>query len=156
MESEKLIHRSDYSYFHSITTRWADNDIYGHINNVVYYSYFDTVVNQYLIEFANFNPINDSIIGFVVHSNCTYIKAIAHPNKIEAGLIVKKIGNSSVTYGIGIFKKGERTACAYGEFVHVFVDKKKTTNQDLCLKKSGRHYKKSFDINYVEVIVLFR
>ena len=66
MESEKLIHRSVYSYFHSITTRWADNDIYGHINNVVYYSYFDTVANQYLIEFANFNPINDSIIGFVV------------------------------------------------------------------------------------------
>ena len=123
MESEKLIHRSDYSYFHSITTRWADNDIYGHINNVVYYSYFDTVANQYLIEFANFNPINDSIIGFVVHSNCTYIKAIAYPNKIEAGLIVKKIGNSSVTYGIGIFKKGERTACAYGEFVHVFADR---------------------------------
>ena len=124
MKSEKLIHRSDYSYFHSITTRWADNDIYGHVNNVVYYSYFDTVANQYLIEFANFNPINESIIGFVVHSNCTYIKAIAYPNKIEAGLIVKKIGNSSVTYGIGIFKKGERTACAYGEFVHVFVDKK--------------------------------
>ena len=92
MESEKLIHRLDYSYFHSITTRWADNDIYGHVNNVVYYSYFDTVANQYLIEFANFNPINDAIIGFVVHSNCTYIKAIAHPNKIEAGLIVKKIG----------------------------------------------------------------
>jgi len=136
MESEKLIHRSDYSYFHPITTRWADNDIYGHINNVVYYSYFDTVANQYLIEFANFNPINDSIIGFVVHSNCTYIKAIAYPNKIEAGLIVKKIGNSSVTYGIGIFKKGERTACAYGEFVHVFVDKK--DNQPTSMPKNIR------------------
>ena len=136
MESEKLIHRLDYSYFHSITTRWADNDIYGHINNVVYYSYFDTVANQYLIEFANFNPINDAIIGFVVHSNCTYIKSIAHPNKIEAGLIVKKIGKSSVTYGIGIFKKGERTACAYGEFVHVFVDKK--DNQPTSMPKKIR------------------
>jgi acyl-CoA thioester hydrolase len=136
MESEKLIHRSDYSYFHPITTRWADNDIYGHINNVVYYSYFDTIANQYLIEFANFNPINDSIIGFVVHSNCTYIKAIAYPNKIEAGLIVKKIGNSSVTYGIGIFKKGERTACAYGEFVHVFVYKK--DNQPTSVPKKIR------------------
>lgn len=136
MESEKLIHRLDYSYFHSITTRWADNDIYGHVNNVVYYSYFDTVANQYLIEFANFNPINDAIIGFVVHSNCTYIKSIAHPNKIEAGLIVKKIGKSSVTYGIGIFKKGERTACAYGEFVHVFVDKK--DNQPTSMPKKIR------------------
>jgi acyl-CoA thioester hydrolase len=124
MESAKLIHRSDYSYFHLITTRWADNDIYGHINNVVYYSYFDTVANQYLIEFADFNPINASIIGVVVHSNCTYIKAIAYPNKIEAGLTIKKLGKTSVTYGIGIFKKGEKTAYAYGEFVHVFVNRK--------------------------------
>ena len=124
MESAKLIHRSDYSYFHLITTRWADNDIYGHINNVVYYSYFDTVTNQYLIEFADFNPINASIIGVVVHSNCTYIKAIAYPNKIEAGLTIKKLGKTSVTYGIGIFKKGEKAAYAYGEFVHVFVNRK--------------------------------
>ena len=124
MESAKLIHRSDYSYFHPITTRWADNDVYGHINNVVYYSYFDTVANQYLIEFADFNPINASIIGVVVHSNCTYIKAIAYPNKIEAGLTIKKLGKTSVTYGIGIFKKGEKAANAYGEFVHVFVNRK--------------------------------
>ena len=124
MESAKLIHRSDYSYFHLITTRWADNDIYGHINNVVYYSYFDTVANQYLIGFADFNPINASIIGVVVHSNCTYIKAIAYPNKIEAGLTIKKLGKTSVTYGIGIFKKGEKAAYAYGEFVHVFVNRK--------------------------------
>ncbi|MDB4851268.1 acyl-CoA thioesterase [Flavobacteriaceae bacterium] len=124
MESAKLIHRSDYSYFHLITTRWADNDIYGHINNVVYYSYFDTIANQYLIEFADFNPINASIIGVVVHSNCTYIKAIAYPNKIEAGLTIKKLGKTSVTYGIGIFKKGEKAAYAYGEFVHVFVNRK--------------------------------
>ena len=124
MESEKLIHRSDYSYFHSITTRWADNDIYGHVNNVVYYSYFDTVANQYLIEFADFKPISNTIIGVVVHSNCTYIKAITYPDKIEAGLTVKKLGKSSVTYGIGIFKKGEKNASAYGEFVHVFVNRK--------------------------------
>ena len=123
MESEKLIHRSKYSYFHSITTRWADNDIYGHVNNVVYYSYFDTVANQYLIEFTNFKPISDPIIGLVVHSNCTYIKAITYPDKIEAGLSVKKLGNSSVTYSIGIFKKDENTPCAYGEFVHVFADR---------------------------------
>ena len=124
MESEKLMHRSDYSYFKNITTRWADNDIYGHINNVVYYSYFDTVANQYLIEFADFKPISNTIIGVVVHSNCTYIKAIAYPDKIEAGLTVKKLGRSSVTYGIGVFRQGESAACAYGEFVHVFVNRK--------------------------------
>ena len=124
MESEKLMHRSDYSYFKNITTRWADNDIYGHINNVVYYSYFDTVANQYLIEFADFNPVSAPVIGVIVHSNCNYIKAIAYPDKIEAGLTVKKLGRSAVTYGIGIFKQGENAACAYGEFVHVFVNRK--------------------------------
>ena len=124
MESEKLIHRSDYSYFHSITTRWSDNDIYGHVNNVVYYSYFDTVANQYLIEFADFKPVSAPVIGVIVHSNCNYIKAIAYPDKIEAGLTVKKLGRSAVTYGIGIFRQGENAACAYGEFVHVFVNRK--------------------------------
>ena len=124
MESEKLMHRSDYSFFKNITTRWADNDIYGHINNVVYYSYFDTVANQYLIEFADFNPISAPVIGVVVHSNCNYIKAIAYPDKIEAGLTVKKLGRSSVTYGIGVFRQGESAACAYGEFVHVFINRK--------------------------------
>ena len=124
MESEKLMHRSDYSFFKNITTRWADNDIYGHINNVVYYSYFDTVANQYLIEFADFNPISAPVIGVIVHSNCNYIKAIAYPDKIEAGLTVKKLGRSSVTYGIGVFRQGESAACAYGEFVHVFVNRK--------------------------------
>ena len=124
MESEKLMHRSDYSYFKNITTRWADNDIYGHINNVVYYSYFDTLANQYLIEFADFNPVSAPVIGVIVHSNCNYIKAIAYPDKIEAGLTVKKLGRSSVTYGIGVFRQGESAACAYGEFVHVFVNRK--------------------------------
>ena len=124
MESEKLMHRSDYSFFKNITTRWADNDIYGHINNVVYYSYFDTVANQYLIEFADFNPISAPVIGVIVHSNCNYIKAIAYPDKIEAGLTVKKLGRSSVTYGIGVFRQGESAACAYGEFVHVFINRK--------------------------------
>ena len=124
MESKKLIHRSNYSYFQSISTRWSDNDVYGHINNVVYYSYFYTIANQYLIECANFNPSSAPIIGLVAHSNCTYSKAIAYPDKIEAGLSVKKLGNSSVTYGIGIFKKNENTPCAYGELIHVFVDRK--------------------------------
>ena len=124
MESEKLMHRSDYSFFKNITTRWADNDIYGHINNVIYYSYFDTVANQYLIEFADFNPVSAPVIGVIVHSNCNYIKAIAYPDKIEAGLTVKKLGRSSVTYGIGVFRQGESAACAYGEFVHVFVNRK--------------------------------
>ena len=123
MTDGKPINREDYKYFNSITTRWMDNDVYGHVNNVTYYSYFDTTANQYLIEEAGLDIHNAPIIGFVVHSNCNYLSPIAYPDKIEAGLYVKKIGNSAVTYGVGIFKKGENTASAFGEFVHVFVNR---------------------------------
>jgi acyl-CoA thioester hydrolase len=100
-----------------------DNDIYGHVNNVTYYSYFDTVVNRYLIEHGKLNIHNAPIVGYVVNSSCTYLSGIAYPDEIEAGLRVNKLGNSSVTYGVGIFKKGENNVCAYGEFVHVFVNR---------------------------------
>ena len=123
MTDGKPMNREDYKYFNSITTRWMDNDVYGHVNNVTYYSYFDTTANQYLIEQAGLDIHNAPIIGFVVHSNCNYLSPIAYPDKIEAGLYVKKIGNSAVTYGVGIFKKGENTASAFGEFVHVFVNR---------------------------------
>ncbi len=123
MTDGKPINREDYKYFNPITTRWMDNDVFGHVNNVTYYSYFDTTANQYLIEQADFDIHNAPIVGFVVHSNCNYLSSIAYPDKIEAGLYVKKIGNSAVTYGIGIFKKGENTASAFGEFVHVFVNR---------------------------------
>ena len=123
MTEDKPINRSDYKYFHLITTRWMDNDVYGHINNVTYYSYFDTAVNQHMIDKAGFVIEGAPIVGYVVHTNCNFIASIAHPNEIEVGVHVKKMGNSSVTYGVGIFKKGEDTACAYGDFVHVFVNR---------------------------------
>jgi acyl-CoA thioester hydrolase len=123
MQDGKPVHRDDYKYFHPITTRWMDNDVYGHVNNVTYYSYFDTTANQYLIEHADLDIHNAQIVGFVVHSNCNYLLPIAYPDKIEAGLFVKKLGNSSVTYGVGIFKKDEDTVCAYGEFIHVFMNR---------------------------------
>ncbi|MCW5517884.1 acyl-CoA thioesterase [Muriicola sp. Z0-33] len=123
MTEGKLVHRKDYRYFVPITTRWMDNDIYGHVNNVTYYSYFDTAANEYLIKEGRLDINNAPVVGFVVHSNCSYLSPIAYPDKIEAGLCVKKIGNSSVTYGVGIFKKGEDQVCAYGELVHVFVDR---------------------------------
>jgi acyl-CoA thioester hydrolase len=117
----KLVNRSDYKYFTPITTRWMDNDIYGHVNNVTYYSYFDTAVNRYLINHAGLNIKEAPIVGYVVNSNCNYLSGISYPDEIEVGLLVNKIGNSSVTYCLGIFKKGENKVCAYGEFVHVFV-----------------------------------
>ena len=98
--------RLNYKYFSRITTRWMDNDIYGHINNVVYYSYFDSITNKYLIEEGGLDIQNADIIGFVVASNCQYKAPVSYPEPLTAGLRVNKLGNSSVEYGIGIFKEG--------------------------------------------------
>ncbi|MDX1694456.1 MAG: thioesterase family protein [Ketobacteraceae bacterium] len=114
---------SDYRYFLPITTRWKDNDIYGHVNNVTYYAYFDTVANQYLIEAGGLDIHKDTVVGFVVNSGCNYYAPVAFPDRLRAGLRVNRLGNSSVEYGIAIFKGEGDTAVADGHFVHVFVDK---------------------------------
>lgn len=121
MSDPQPLKRSDYVRFYPISTRWMDNDVYGHVNNVTYYSYFDTAVNLYLIEEGKLDIHNASVVGFVVSSSCQYRKPVAYPERIEAGLRVNKLGNRSVTYGVGIFREGEDEACASGEFVHVFV-----------------------------------
>lgn len=115
--------RTDYAFITPITTRWSDNDIYGHVNNVTYYSYFDTVANTYLIEYGHLNIHNDQVVGYVVNSGCNYYAPVAFPDKLEGGLRVNRLGVSSVEYGVAIFKEGEDVAVADGHFVHVFVDK---------------------------------
>ncbi|WP_271409684.1 acyl-CoA thioesterase [Pseudomonas sp. Q1-7] len=115
--------RSDYRHFQPITTRWHDNDIYGHVNNVVYYGYFDSAVNAYLIERGGLDIHEGGVVGFVVSSSCDYFASIAFPDRIEVGLRVGKLGNSSVQYELAIFRQGEDEACAAGRFVHVFVDR---------------------------------
>jgi acyl-CoA thioester hydrolase len=115
--------RSDYKVFYPVTTRWSDNDIYGHVNNVMYYSYFDTVANRYLIEEGGLDISDGSIVGYVVNSGCEYHAPISYPEAIEAGVRVDRLGNSSVQYGIAIFKPGVERAVAHGHFVHVFVDR---------------------------------
>ncbi|SDG17299.1 acyl-CoA thioesterase [Phytopseudomonas seleniipraecipitans] len=115
--------REHYRHFQSITTRWHDNDLYGHVNNVTYYSYFDTAVNSYLIETGGLNIHHGEIVGFVVSSSCDYFASIAFPERIEVGLRVGNLGNSSVQYELAVFKEGEGQACAAGRFVHVFVDR---------------------------------
>ena len=112
-----------YRYFVPITTRWMDNDVYGHINNVTYYSYFDTVANHYLIHEGGLDILTSPVIGLVVESRCTYRAPLAYPDRLRAGLRVDKLGNRSVTYGIAIFKEGEEQPAAHGHFVHVFVDR---------------------------------
>jgi len=115
--------RGDYKVFYPLTTRWSDNDIYGHINNVVYYAYFDSVANRYLIEEGGLDIDDGSVVGYVVNSGCNYFSPISYPEAVEAGLRVDKLGNSSVQYGIAIFKPGEDSPAAYGHFVHVFVER---------------------------------
>jgi acyl-CoA thioester hydrolase len=112
-----------YRYFLPLTTRWMDNDVYGHINNVTYYSYFDTVANHYLIQEGGLDIHKSPVIGLVVESRCNYLKPLSYPDRLRAGLRVNKLGNRSVTYGIGIFKEGDTQAAAHGYFVHVFVDR---------------------------------
>lgn len=115
--------RSDYPYLQPVTTRWHDNDIYGHVNNVTYYSYFDSAVNTYLIEQGGLDIHDGNVVGFVVSSACDYFASIAFPDRIEIGLRVGKLGNSSVQYELAVFKDGVEDACAAGRFVHVFVDR---------------------------------
>ena len=113
-----------FPYHHHITTRWRDNDVYGHVNNVVYYSWFDTAVNGYLIESAVLDFSTGSTIGLVVETQCNYHRSVAFPDRITAGVAVAKLGNSSVRYEVGIFRNDETTASANGHFVHVYVDAK--------------------------------
>lgn len=115
--------RADYPRFLEIPTRWMDNDIYGHVNNVVYYSYFDTVINQYLIEAGGLDIHGGGIIGIAVESQCRFHRSLEFPDVIDAGLRVGRLGNTSVRYEIGLFRRGDEEPAATGHFVHVFVDR---------------------------------
>ena len=115
--------REAYPHFQSIPTRWMDNDVYGHVNNVVYYSYFDTAVNQWLIEQGLLDYLNSPTIGLVVETSCSYFRPLAFPDVIDAGLRVAHIGRSSVRYEVGLFRSDEPTIAAAGHFIHVYVDR---------------------------------
>ncbi|MEK7245464.1 MAG: thioesterase family protein [Pseudomonadota bacterium] len=115
--------RARYPYFMPLQTRWADNDIYGHVNNVTYYAYFDTVINCYLIEKGGLDISGGDVVGFAVETMCRYLKPLAYPDALEAGLRVGHLGRSSVRYEVGIFRRGENEVAAAGHFVHVFVDR---------------------------------
>jgi acyl-CoA thioester hydrolase len=129
--------RNAYRHFQSIPTRWMDNDVYGHVNNVVYYSYFDTVVNQYLIEQRVLNIEASKVIGLVVETQCQYFASITFPDVVHAGLRVAKLGNSSVRYEIGLFRNDEQAASAQGYFIHVYVDR--TTRRAILLPPDMRN-----------------
>ena len=115
--------RGAYPVFRSITTRWADNDVYGHVNNVVYYSWFDTAVNAHLIDQGVLDIHAGETIGLVIETQCNYFAPLAFPQTVEAGIRVARLGASSVRYEVGLFAQGEPLTAAAGHFIHVYVDR---------------------------------
>ncbi|NBX95152.1 MAG: acyl-CoA thioesterase [Betaproteobacteria bacterium] len=115
--------RSAYPYFGRIATRWGDNDVYGHVNNVVYYSWFDTAVNRYLIEAGALDIHSGAVIGLVVETQCHYLAPLAFPQDVEAGIRVAHRGRASVRYEVGLFGAGHEQCAARGHFIHVYVDR---------------------------------
>ena len=115
--------RADFAHWLRIPTRWMDNDVYGHVNNVTYYSYFDTVVNEHLIAARVLDPATSDVFGVVVETGCRFLDSLTFPETVEAGLRVAKLGNSSVRYEIGLFREGSDAPAAVGHFVHVYVDR---------------------------------
>ena len=115
--------RSAYRVWRTIPTRWADNDAYGHVNNVVHYAWFDTAVNAWLVEGGLLDIEHSDPIGLVVETRCAYFAGLAFPQNVEVGIGIERLGSSSITYRLGIFAEGEGGAAAEGEFTHVYVDR---------------------------------
>jgi acyl-CoA thioester hydrolase len=115
--------RANYPHFLAIPTRWIDNDVYGHVNNVRYYEFFDTVVNRYYIEAGGLDIYEAPVIGLVVETKCRYHQPLAYPDTVDAGLRVAHLGRTSVRHEIGLFREGAETPAATGHFIHVFVDR---------------------------------
>ncbi len=116
--------RERFPWLFEVATRWADNDVYGHVNNAAYYSFFDTAVNRFLIDHGVLDVTGSEAIGVVVETGCSYRKSIAFPDLLDVGVRVARIGNSSVRYELAIFRRGDPEAVATGHFVHVYVDRK--------------------------------
>lgn len=123
--------RAAYPHLLPIATRWMDNDMYGHVNNVTYYSYFDTVVNEHLIRVGGLDIHHATQVAFVVETSCRFHRSLSFPETIEAGLRVRRLGRSSVTYEIALFTQGVAAPAATGRFVHVWVDRATSTPVDI-------------------------
>ena len=123
MAAPEATTRPDYRHFLAIPTRWMDNDTYGHVNNVVYYSYFDTVINDYLIRAGGLDIHDGTVIGLAIETFCQFHAPLSFPDVVDAGLRVAKLGRSSVRYEIGLFRQGDDAPAATGHFVHVFVER---------------------------------
>ena len=116
------LRRDQYPHLHPLATRWNDNDMYGHVNNVAYYSYFDTAVNAFLIARGVLDPLHSEVIGVVAETGCQYFGAVSFPDALTIGIGVERLGTSSVTYRLGVFREQAQEPAAEGRFVHVYVD----------------------------------
>jgi acyl-CoA thioester hydrolase len=123
MSQKPQITRAEYPHFLSLPTRWMDNDVYGHVNNALYYAFFDTAINEYLIAEGGLDITNGAVVAFAVESQCQYLRPLAFPGTLDIALRVGKLGNSSVRYELAVFGHEESLAAAVGYFVHVFVDR---------------------------------
>jgi acyl-CoA thioester hydrolase len=123
MIEKPQIGRAEYPHFLALPTRWMDNDVYGHVNNALYYAFFDTAINEYLITKGGHDINVGAVMAFAAESQCQYLRPLAFPEVIDVGLRVGKLGNSSVRYELALFKRDEDFAAAAGYFVHVFVDR---------------------------------
>tara|TARA_B100001123_G_scaffold373252_1_gene437713 strand:+ start:160 stop:591 length:432 start_codon:yes stop_codon:yes gene_type:complete len=128
MSEEKALRRLDFKWFIDLPSRWEDNDAYGHINNVVYYSWFDTAVNRFLVDNGLLDYQNDRARGVIIESKCTFIQEFTYPDVAQAGLSLRRLGNTSVSYDIGLFHVGEDAPAAIGYLVHVYVDRVSRTS----------------------------
>lgn len=120
---QQRLSRDAFSLFRAIPTRWHDNDVFGHVNNVVYYAWFDTAVNAWLVAQGFLDPATSPVVGLVVETGCTYFESVAFPETVEVGIGVERLGTSSVTYRIGVFRQGGGQAAAQGRFTHVYVER---------------------------------
>ena len=143
---KKPSNRSEYNFFSKISTRWNDNDIYGHMNNIVYYALFDTAVNKWLIQNNLIDIKHGKNIGLIVQSGCNYFSSFQYPEDIDAGIRVTKIGTSSVRYEVGLFHEKDEISSADGFFVHVYVDRVKNTPIPL-----NYDFKKTLDTIFVQL-----
>ena len=128
--------RSAFKHFTAIDTRWHDNDVFGHVNNVVYYAYFDTAVNKHLLDAGLLDTIASQVVGFVVETGCVYFESVAYPEPLEVGLAIEKLGRTSVTYRLGLFRKDGDTTVALCNYTHVYVDR--TTNKPTAIPDANR------------------
>lgn len=136
--------RASFKRFHTIATRWSDNDVYGHLNNVVYYSLFDTAVNAILIEGGHLDPASSPIVGLVVETSCRYFSSLSYPDPAEVGTAVEHLGRSSVRYRLAVFGPGASAAAAAGKFTHVYVDRK--TNRPVPIPDGHRRLMESLKV----------